>query len=268
MWRKVAGRPHDHAPASAADARASGRWALGRRRDFRVTCVASGCRGCGPMLVERPGTDARIEAMVGEVRVARSGGRASQPGLLTEVPGEPLEEGHDGRSALVSPSTWRTGGRVGPRHACASGGQPGRETVALLVLSGRAWRGHRPDDRVRYSSSGHVNQQLLLGVLPRLRHGVGCAASFATGDERLHREACAAHRSAARSMATRAGTRPRARPKGCPSCEQRIRECRRYLTDAHPSHSAARVGGRAIAASPRAGGGAPIAKPGLGPVAV
>ena len=165
--------------------------------------------------------------MVGEVRVARSGGRASQPGLLTDVPrtfgGRARWPKRFGLSDHLQSrrSRW-TETRLRLRWAT---GTP-RSCAARFVRSSSARTSN--SRRVRYSSSGHVDQQLLLDPLPRLRHGVGCAPSVAAGVERLHLEACAAHRSAARSMAAGSGTRPGARPSGCPSSEHRLRECRRH----------------------------------------
>ena len=61
------------------------------------------------------------------------------------------------------PSTRWTGGRCEARHACAAGREPGRETAALLVLSGRARRAWRTDDSgIRDAWSARIDQQLLL----------------------------------------------------------------------------------------------------------
>jgi len=148
-----------------------------------------------------------------------------------------LEEGQHGRSSFSSPSTSGPGGRIRPGHSDGSGARSRRAAVALLLLSGRARRGHRIDNpRVREAASPNHIQQLLLHALPRLRSGTCRAPPFPAGDGWLHRKAGVAHRSAPRSLATRSGARPGARAGGCPNRQQRTRERRHRLTKAQPSN--------------------------------
>jgi len=188
---------------------------------------AQGRRGVLVKLVERPWSDAGIEARVGVGRDLGScafWGNCAAPlplRFLTAVPVNLYRKGIRGRSAWVSPST-RTGGT-----------QPECEAV-LLVLSSRAWRGPRTDESgVWCSWSALVNRQLLLDALPRLRSGIGSAPPFTTRVSCLHLDADALDRSATRPMATRRGARPGTCPTGCPRRQLRTRGRRRRLTGAH-----------------------------------
>src|SRR6188768_3831948 len=153
--------------------------------------------------------------------VARDGHRNPR---ITRKFFTPLEEGHRGRNALGARDAGTGAGRVGSRHASVSSSQRERGTIALFVLSGRDRRRPRSDDPGLWEAgSAYVSQQLLLGVLPRQRAGIGGAPPFATRVERVHREAGACNRPATRPVATRPGSRPGARPAGRPNRQLRTR---------------------------------------------
>ena len=138
----------------------------------------------------------------------------------------------------------------GSALTCTGGEHAPFETALLLLLSSRA-RGRRfgRDLGLPCPWSLLVSQQLLLDTLPRLRASTRRTPPIASCIQRLHLDANAVDRSAARPMAKRRGPRPNARASCCP--ERQLRTCCRrpapvgWLIPTAPASSAGRRRARA-----------------------